>query len=542
MIKVPLVRWVQNNFVYSTSQHIIFKFPKCTIANLNNIVNKADKNTTNWKDALYRTMKVYPNFITEEEEISLMKEIDPYMQRLRYEFSHWDDAIHGYRETERKQWNEQNMKVINRIRQKAFPPGMPQLNLVHILDLTAEGWIKPHIDSVRFCGDVIAGLSLLSDSVMRLTMVSHEQEYREDFLLPRKSLYIMNGVARQKYNHEILKSEESYFQGQKIPRSRRISIICRSEIYQINRQWYKLLEMCIIIIISVHWAACLEYYIPLIVSNVFGRNRGSWIDSDALKERGTNFHKYLICLNRATIALVCSAHYLDMKTPDDILINIILSVMGILGFIFALTQIMQFMNTLQSATKTHYKHFQQLQEYIKYKQLPYNLQRRILEYFNYCSKKKFTTYQHIIHQVSAYLQEELILNTYMKFINNVPLFQYIPESVVSQLINVLNFKIYLENDIIVKAGEEGDGLYFIASGTVAIYNNLWKEVCHLEDGTYFGDVFLFLKSMHHNVNIVAVEICEIYILQRTNFQLIMESHLDLFNVLYNAVSKHVKKT
>lgn len=43
----------------------------------------------------------------------------------------------------------------------------------------------------QFCGDVIAGLSLLSDSVMRLTMVSHEQEYREDFLLPRRSLYIM---------------------------------------------------------------------------------------------------------------------------------------------------------------------------------------------------------------------------------------------------------------------------------------------------------------------------------------------------------------
>lgn len=72
--------------------------------------------------------------------------------------------------------------------------------------------------------------------------------------------------------------------------------------------------------------------------------------------------------------------------------------------------------------------------------------------------------------------QELILNIYMKFINNVPLFQYIPESIMSQLINVLNFEIYLENDIIVKAGEEGDGLYFIASGTVAIYNNLWKEV------------------------------------------------------------------
>ncbi|KAI4502270.1 hypothetical protein M0802_002952 [Mischocyttarus mexicanus] len=235
MIKVLLSRWIQNNIVYSASQNITLKLSKCTITNLNNVVNnvvnKTDKsNTASWKDALSMTMKVYPDFIVEEEEISLMEEIDLYMKRLRYEFTHWDNAIHGYRETERKQWNEQNIKVINRIRKKAFPPGMPQLSLVHVLDLTADGWIKPHVDSIRFCGDIIAGLSLLSDSVMRLTMVGHEQECREDFLLPRRSLYIMSGVARQKYNHEILKSEESYFQGHRISRSRRVSIICRSEV------------------------------------------------------------------------------------------------------------------------------------------------------------------------------------------------------------------------------------------------------------------------------------------------------------------------
>lgn len=40
---------------------------------------------------------------------------------------------------------------------------------------------------------------------------------------------IFSGVARYKYNHEILKSEESYFKGQHISKSRRISVICRSE-------------------------------------------------------------------------------------------------------------------------------------------------------------------------------------------------------------------------------------------------------------------------------------------------------------------------
>ncbi|XP_014604827.1 PREDICTED: potassium/sodium hyperpolarization-activated cyclic nucleotide-gated channel 2-like isoform X1 [Polistes canadensis] len=333
-----------------------------------------------------------------------------------------------------------------------------------------------------------------------------------------------------------------------------------------DRQWYQLFEMIMIIIISINWAACLEYFIPLTVSNIYGRNRGSWVDSPALKERTTNYGKYLICLNRAIIALVCSAHYLDTKTPDDILLNIVLSIIGILGFIYVLAQLMQFIITLHSATKKHYKHIQQLQEYMRYKELPYALQCRLLEYFNYYNKKNLDRHQRIINQVSSYLQEvridiifviypnriyenertllffqELILHTYRKFISNVPLCQHIPKSVVSQLTNMLHSVIYLENDIIVKAGEEEDGLYFIASGTVAVYTNLWKEVYHLGDGAYFGDLALFVKSMHHTANIIAIETCEIYILYRVNFQTIMESHPDLFNILYNAVLKFVKK-
>ncbi|KAL6431375.1 hypothetical protein ACFW04_007184 [Cataglyphis niger] len=182
-----------------------------------------------WKIELYNTMKVLPDFISEKEENILIQEVDPYMKRLRYEYSHWDNAIHGYRETEWKKWSKDSSQILDRVRKKAFPPEMTQLSLVHILDLASEGWIKPHIDSVRFCGGIIAGLSLLTDSVMKLTMEGHEKECVEYFLLPRRSLYIMSGVARYKYNHEILKSEESYFEGRHVPKSRRISIICRSE-------------------------------------------------------------------------------------------------------------------------------------------------------------------------------------------------------------------------------------------------------------------------------------------------------------------------
>lgn len=38
-----------------------------------------------------------------------------------------------------------------------------------------------------------------------------------------------SGAARYKYNHAILSDKESFFEQKKVPRGRRISIICRCE-------------------------------------------------------------------------------------------------------------------------------------------------------------------------------------------------------------------------------------------------------------------------------------------------------------------------
>nr|CAD7449696.1 unnamed protein product [Timema bartmani] len=146
------------------------------------------------KEQVIQNMLVIENFLSEEEELSLFKEVEPYMDKLHYEFDHWDDAIHGFRETERLMWNENNMKILQKVREVAFPSGSSQLSLVHVLDLAEKGFIKPHVDSVRFCGNTITGLSLLSDSVMRLV---HEKKKENiiDVLLRRRSLYIMNSQS-----------------------------------------------------------------------------------------------------------------------------------------------------------------------------------------------------------------------------------------------------------------------------------------------------------------------------------------------------------
>ncbi|KYO40332.1 hypothetical protein Y1Q_0009006 [Alligator mississippiensis] len=136
-------------------------------------------------------------------------------------------AIHGFRETEKSHWSAECQQILERVRAAALPPNIPHLGPVHVLDLDKNGYIKPHVDSVKFCGCTIAGLSLLSASVMRLVSEENPEDWL-DMLLPPCSLYILRGPARYNFTHQILRDEDSFFNGQRVPRKRRISLICRS--------------------------------------------------------------------------------------------------------------------------------------------------------------------------------------------------------------------------------------------------------------------------------------------------------------------------
>eukprot|EP00117_Sycon_ciliatum_P045635 scpid93335/ scgid32781/ Probable alpha-ketoglutarate-dependent dioxygenase ABH7; Alkylated DNA repair protein alkB homolog 7; Spermatogenesis cell proliferation-related protein; Spermatogenesis-associated protein 11 len=177
----------------------------------------------------HASARVLPGFVSEAEEESLVQECSKYVDHLDYQYDHWDGVIRGYRETEKSRWSPENSAVVERMRRAAFGNDVTIRPRVHVLDLSADGYIMPHVDSVKFCGDTIAGLSLLSDCVMRF---KHEKEPEKmvDVFLPRLSLYVITGDARYLYTHEVLKAEESVFRGTPVQRGRRMSFICRQPV------------------------------------------------------------------------------------------------------------------------------------------------------------------------------------------------------------------------------------------------------------------------------------------------------------------------
>lgn len=170
--------------------------------------------------------EIIPNFISSQEEQVLLTEIDRHFRGIRYEYDHWDNAIHGYRETEKSKWGPKTQFILQRVRDCVFSSEATQLPLVHVLDLAENGYIKAHVDSVKFCGPTIAGLSLISPSVLRLVKENDSALWLKA-VLPSRSLYIMRNQIRFDYTHEILKDEESFIAGDRVKRGRRVSVMFR---------------------------------------------------------------------------------------------------------------------------------------------------------------------------------------------------------------------------------------------------------------------------------------------------------------------------
>jgi alkylated DNA repair protein alkB homolog 7 len=116
--------------------------------------------------------------------------------------------------------------------------------------------LEPHVDSVKFSGGIVAGLSLLSARIVRLTLAPPEEisdatpgpgsRYVDGFtnkesleeLLPQviefvaapRSLYVLSGVCRYRYSHAVLAVNSTELLTAEFPVERRMSLITRDEL------------------------------------------------------------------------------------------------------------------------------------------------------------------------------------------------------------------------------------------------------------------------------------------------------------------------
>lgn len=97
---------------------------------------------------------------------------------------------------------------------------------------------------------------------------------------------------------------------------------------------------------------------------------------------------------------------------------------------------------------------------------------------------------------------------------------HLPRNVIGNLMEILKPVIYLNEDIIYKSKTEGECMFFIVSGTVALITFSGKEICHEKDGGYFGEAAIIFPDRKRLETVIALEVCELVRLDRRDFKLL----------------------
>ncbi len=106
-------------------------------------------------------------------------------------------------------------------------------------------------------------------------------------------------------------------------------------------------------------------------------------------------------------------------------------------------------------------------------------------------------------------------------IETFPLFSSIDEASHEELLLMFRPHSASPGDRILRAGDRGDSMYFIASGAVEV--QVPKGEIRLGAGAFFGEMALILGT-RRTADVVAVDFCELFILERRDFNVFMSRH------------------
>lgn len=112
-----------------------------------------------------------------------------------------------------------------------------------------------------------------------------------------------------------------------------------------------------------------------------------------------------------------------------------------------------------------------------------------------------------------------------EFLETFPLFSMVDNEAHEEILLLFGPRSASPGERVIRAGERGDAMYFIVSGSVEVQVK-GREVAKLQAGAYFGEMAL-LTGERRTADVTALDYCQLLVLMRRDFNLYMGRHPDL---------------
>ncbi|XP_011878172.1 PREDICTED: potassium/sodium hyperpolarization-activated cyclic nucleotide-gated channel 1-like [Vollenhovia emeryi] len=340
--------------------------------------------------------------------------------------------------------------------------------------------------------------------------------------------------------------------------------------FQIKNFYWELCTTTLLLgLYLIFWFSCLCYLIPILLMYFMNIPPTECGDCWMMKLEDNSFiFKFK---NAAFIVLenILASGYGPFvpETNGSIIFNSILMIIGRFIVCYILVMFLRIKAERKSSESKFHELIDQVKAYTRQKQLLPHMEKRLLAYYHCRFKNTYFRSKRILSDLTEPLREEIALQSCRRLIESVAIFKNLPRNVLQSIVKNLKFELYLPNDVIIKAGSQGDCMFFLSFGTVAVLTPTGKEVsssniqyrvylecekeiltlcyfeiCHLDNGAHFGEIALLVADQRRVASVVAIDVCEVYRLDRKDFRQCIDVHSELFAEIERIATERIERT
>lgn len=232
-----------------------------------------------------------------------------------------------------------------------------------------------------------------------------------------------------------------------------------------------------------------------------------------------------------TVTTLSTVGYGDI-TPDifnevHLLFTILSQLLGVGMYGYVIGNISTVIANIDTAKTLYREKMERINTFLKYRRIPSSLSNRINDYYDYLwETRRGYDETSVVDELPYSLRVQVVLELHREIISKVPIFAGASQAFIREIILNMESVVFTPGDYVVRKGEIGAEMYFISRGSVDVVSEDESIVyATLNEGAFFGEIALLL-STPRNATIKAREYCDLYSLNKTTFERILDKYPD----------------
>ncbi len=216
------------------------------------------------------------------------------------------------------------------------------------------------------------------------------------------------------------------------------------------------------------------------------------------------------------------------STNYQILYSIVVMLFGVAVYGFVIGNVASILSKRDPA-KVHYMHnIEGLKSFVKFRKLPFSLQKRIRDYYAYIWKQRLGFDESVfLSTLPSNLRNEVSLQLKRELLEKIPLFKGVSDKFLNEVSLHLRPEVFTPGDFIFRKGDSGNEMFLIIKGSLEVLSEDGKSAVNtLSDGDFFGEIALFTNNPR-TASIRTVTYSDLYILDKQVFNHIIKDYPEI---------------